>query len=443
MAQALVQEAVDFAETLTESDFGCSSELDYRPIETMKPAGFGTPSSTSSRGEATRLRCCLVAGVSLLLAVVVRFCLTPVLGEEELPFALFIVAALVTSWYGGALIGTATLFLGLVIGDYLFLSPKWSLGLISRADVILFARAVLTGSVGIFLIENLRRGQRRAEVAARELEGEVDRRRQSEAALLEAQTKLSRYAQDLEARVLERTANLSAAIDSLRELLYHIAHNLRGPARALRGYASAMIEDGGPQLQPKIRDYAGRIADAAGRMESVIQAVLDYGRLAHLDVGLTDVSLEQAVEQAREQLGGSIKMSGAEITVTGPLPHVRADPELLVRVLVQLMDNAIRFVADGVQPRVTIWADSNESTVRLWVQDNGIGIEPQYQDRIFRPFERLHSPQAYGGAGIGLAIVKHAMERMQGKAGLTSGPGSGSRFWIELSRASLATPSTS
>lgn len=381
-------------------------------------------------------RRCVVAGVSLLLAVLLRYCLTPFLGEEEFPFTTFILAALVTSWYGGAFLGTATLILGLVIGDYLFLGPRWSIGLSSRADVIALARAVTTGSLGIFLIEISRRRQHRAETAARELEREVVRRRQSEAALLEAQEKLSQHAQQLEARVVERTATLNAAVDSLRDLLYHIAHNLRGPVRALQGYSCAMVEDGGAQLQPEIREYAGRIADAAARMERVIRAVLEYGQLAHMDVRPTDASLEQAVEQAREQLSGSIKASGAEIAVTGPFPRVRADPELLVRVVVQLVDNAIKFVSDGVQPRVTIWAELNGSAVRLWVRDNGIGIEPEYQDRIFRPFERLHSPQDYGGVGIGLTIVKHAMELMQGKAGLTSEPHSGSRFWVELLPAS-------
>src|SRR5262249_47328392 len=151
-----------------------------------------------------------------------------------------------------------------------------------------------------------RRGQRRAEIAAHELEREVSRRRESEAALLEAQTKLSQHAQELETRVLERTATLNAAVDSLRDLLYHIAHNLRGPARALQGYSFAMIEDGGAQLQPSVRDYAARITEAALRLDKVIQAVLDFGQLAHLDACLTDVSLEQAIQRAREQLSGSI-----------------------------------------------------------------------------------------------------------------------------------------
>jgi len=97
---------------------------------------------------------------------------------------------------------------------------------------------------------------------------------------------------------------------------------------------------------------------------------------------------------------------------------------------VQLLDNAIKFAAEGTLPRVQVWAESHGSAVRLWVQDNGIGVEQEYHERIFRPFERLHSPQTYEGAGIGL----YAMERMEGKAGVLSGPQAGSRFWVEFSR---------
>jgi signal transduction histidine kinase len=102
-----------------------------------------------------------------------------------------------------------------------------------------------------------------------------------------------------------------------------------------------------------------------------------------------------------------------------------------------LLSNALKYVPEGVSPRVTVRAEDRDGRVRLWVEDNGIGIPPEYHERIFRVFERLHPPEVYSGTGIGLAIVRRAIERMSGQTGLESTPGQGSRFWIELPRGVL------
>ena len=399
----------------------------------MRTVEFGT---SPPRSSASVLRRYGVAGLSVVVALVARSSLTRVVGDE-LPLAFFVIAALVAAWYGGALIGVLALFVGMVLGDYFFVGPKGALGFSNRSEFFQFVRSILISSVGIVLIEILRRGRHRAQLMAEALAQEVARRRQSEAALVEAQSQLSRHAAQLEAQVAERTATLTATVTSLRQLLYHIAHNLRGPARALRGYTTALQEDCGARLDPSLQDYAARISSAANRLQRVIQAVLDYGRLSHVEVRLTDASLEQAIERALQDLAGQIQARKADVKVVGPLPHVRADPEVLAQVMVHLLDNAIKFVPEGTQPRVKVWAEPHDSAVRLWVQDNGIGIEPPYQQRIFGAFERLHTPQTYEGAGIGLAIVQHAMERMDGKVGVLSEAQAGSRFWVEFSRGSV------
>jgi signal transduction histidine kinase len=101
-----------------------------------------------------------------------------------------------------------------------------------------------------------------------------------------------------------------------------------------------------------------------------------------------------------------------------------------------MLDNAVKFVAPGVKPRVRVWTEPRADKVRLWIEDNGIGIEAESQKRLFFMFERLHSQTAYEGTGIGLAIVRKAIERMKGEVGLESEPGRGSRFWFELQKAS-------
>ena len=124
-----------------------------------------------------------------------------------------------------------------------------------------------------------------------------------------------------------------------------------------------------------------------------------------------------------------------ELIVERGIPDVLGHPESLRQVLTNLLSNAVKFVFPGASPRIRISAQTRESWVRLTVEDNGIGIAPEYHERIFHVFERLHRPELYPGTGIGLAIVHRAVEKMGGRVGVDSELGKGSRFWFELPEA--------
>jgi signal transduction histidine kinase len=123
------------------------------------------------------------------------------------------------------------------------------------------------------------------------------------------------------------------------------------------------------------------------------------------------------------------------VSVADSLPEVAAHLATLVVVINNLVSNALKFMPAGMQPQVRISAEQTGSSVRLWVQDNGIGIDPANQEKIFNAFTRLHRRQQYPGTGLGLAIVRKGAERMGGRAGVESEPGKGSRFWVELKTA--------
>jgi signal transduction histidine kinase len=143
-------------------------------------------------------------------------------------------------------------------------------------------------------------------------------------------------------------------------------------------------------------------------------------------------SLEEGVGNVLEHLSEEIRQSNAEVHVQRPIPPVRANATVLEQVLSNLLSNALKFVKEGVVPNVRIWADRIENAVRLSIEDNGIGIDPVYAERIFRLFERLHDSREYPGTGIGLVIVRKGVERMGGKVGVETELNQGSRFWIEL-----------
>jgi signal transduction histidine kinase len=163
--------------------------------------------------------------------------------------------------------------------------------------------------------------------------------------------------------------------------------------------------------------------------------LLEYSRLNLERYELAPTALADVVGDALGELDAHLLERRAKVTVERPLPAVMVHRVMLVQALTNLLTNAAKFVAQGVDPEVTIRCEIDGPRVRLWVEDNGIGIAPEHHERIFRVFERLHGRDSYPGTGIGLAIVKRAADRMGGSAGVESEVGRGSRFWMDLSRA--------
>jgi len=243
-----------------------------------------------------------------------------------------------------------------------------------------------------------------------------------------------RDAAELADRVAERTAQLESTNLELDRFAYSVSHDLRAPLRGMQGFSQALLEDYAGELDPGGQDFARRINAAAERMDQLIQDLLAHSRLSREEMALQPVSLEQAAA-ALAHLEGDISARQARVRVEPPLPEVQAHRATLLQIVANLVSNAIKFTAPGVKPQVRLRAEDRGEQVRLWVEDNGLGIAPEHQERIFRIFERLHGVEAYPGTGIGLAIVKKSVERMGGQVGVESAPGQGSRFWVDLAKA--------
>lgn len=242
---------------------------------------------------------------------------------------------------------------------------------------------------------------------------------------------IQRLNTSLEQRVTERTARLEEAIGQLDAFAYSVSHDLRAPLRAMRGFSQALLEDYGPLLPDDLaRLYLQRISQAAERMDHLIEDLLAYSRIGRGDIRLDRLSLGAVVDRVLKDMGPELR--GSRVQVDSPLPEVVAHEVTLVQVLKNLLSNAVKFVAPGTEPRIRVGAETRGDKVRLWLEDNGIGIPPEHHERVFRVFERLHPTEVYPGTGVGLAIVKKGVERMGGSVGLESGSGQGSRFWLDL-----------
>lgn len=239
----------------------------------------------------------------------------------------------------------------------------------------------------------------------------------------------------LEDKVRERTEQLRERNEELETFGHSISHDLRAPLRAMHGFSQALLEDCGDQLDDVGKDYAQRVVAGAHKMDALIQDLLAYSQVSRNDMALADVSLADVAKEAVTQVEADVSSAGAIVSVSPDLPTVLGNRVTLVQSVANLVANGVKFVPKGRTPEIRVRAEQNNGHTRLWVEDNGIGIDPAHHERVFGVFERLHKSEVYPGTGIGLAIVRKSVERMGGKVGVVSAVGEGSRFWIELTTA--------
>jgi len=257
-----------------------------------------------------------------------------------------------------------------------------------------------------------------------------------------AETELATILADHLSVVFARIQDFRRVMEDLEGFSYSVAHDLRAPLRSIHQYAEWLLEEESRSLSDQGRESLRRIIGAAGQMDRLINGLLAYSHLGRSDVPIGPVSLRKAVAAALEELKTQSAGLQARITLEGDLGEVLGNELLLQQVLLNLLSNALKFVAPASPPVIRIRAERRDRRLRLWVEDEGIGIAPDESRRLFLVFERLHRVERFPGTGIGLAIVRRAVERMGGSVGLESEPGRGSRFWFELEAATAPKPAS-
>lgn len=250
----------------------------------------------------------------------------------------------------------------------------------------------------------------------------------------EVEAELRVAQQGLERKVEERTASLREAIAQMEEFSYTVSHDLRSPLRAMSGFAEALVQDYSASLDETGREYLSRIRRAAERMDRLTTDLLTYSRIARAEVQRTPTDVEKIVRTVLETYP-DLQPSHADVRLETPFPLVLAHESSLTQALANLFSNAAKFVRPGERPNITGRAEMRGHRVRFWIEDRGIGIPPAFQPSLFKMFERGPTHHGYEGTGVGLAIVRKAVEKMGGTCGVESDGKSGSRFWIELDRA--------
>lgn len=290
-----------------------------------------------------------------------------------------------------------------------------------------------------------------------------------ENALREAEGALRAHAEMLEVKVAERTARLHDSVAQLESFTYTLAHDLRAPIRALNGYCEILREE--HALTVDAHAILGKLQRATRHLDALTRDLLKFSAISRQEVQVAPVDVAELV---REIVFLNPALQAGVVAVKEPLAAVTAHRLLLQQCLSNLFDNALKFARPGVPPRILVQTESRalsaptggsvpgfafspavaappampaESTagealrVRIWVEDNGLGIPPESHEKIFGIFERVDAMDVSNGTGIGLAIVARAVQRMKGSCGVESVEGRGSRFWMEFAPAPPAPPS--
>jgi two-component system, chemotaxis family, sensor kinase Cph1 len=253
--------------------------------------------------------------------------------------------------------------------------------------------------------------------------------------LKEAEESLQKANEKLEDRVRERTAELEEYARKLeqsnRELedFAHMAsHDLQEPLRKIHAFSDLILS--GNVSEEKGRYYFGRMQTAARRMQEMINALLTFSRITTRARPFVPVELRTMVESALSNLQVRLEETGGQVEI-GDLPIIEAEPTQMVQLFQNLLGNSLKFHQEGKPPVVRVYGESiDPGFCRIYVEDEGIGFDEKYADRIFKPFERLG--RKVDGTGIGLAIVKKVVDRHGGTISARSTPGKGSTFVIDL-----------
>ncbi|MBC8321877.1 MAG: PAS domain S-box protein [Bacteroidetes bacterium] len=247
-----------------------------------------------------------------------------------------------------------------------------------------------------------------------------------------AEKEIKKLNDELEKRVIQRTAQFEEANKELESFVYSVSHDLRAPLRSIMGFAQIIAKRYKENLNEEGQKYFGYILEASNNMANLIEDLLQFSRLARTGIEKEQLDLNEVMDSVKQNLHQDITENKAKIILPEKMPIVKGDQSLLMQIFTNLIQNAIVYHRKGVDPEIVVTIKETPKNMIIKIADNGQGIPEQHHEKIFNIFQRLHSSDDYPGTGIGLSIVKKAVNALGGSISLESQVDEGTSFSIIL-----------
>jgi K+-sensing histidine kinase KdpD len=386
----------------------------------------------------------LIAAVLVALATWLKYLAQPSIIPADVPI-LYIAAIVLTAAFFGLGPSIFVCIVSLLAYDFFFIPPLNRISLLDIQEAPIVFIFLLVGIMISYLSSNLRKKNL---IAAKE----ISARKQSEAELVKYRDHLEDLVKqrttDLEKANLElkgeisvrkkaeenlkrRTLELEVSNKELEAFSYSVSHDLRAPLRSMDGFSQALLEDYAGKLDDGGKQYLNYIRSSSQLMARLIDDILTLSRVARATVKFEEIDLSELATQAVIELKRVQPERHAEFKVAPGL-KAAGDKILLKVVFDNLLGNALKFTGQRSQADIEFGAKNENGQPVYFVRDNGAGFDMKYADRLFKPFQRLHSPDEYPGTGIGLASVQRIIHRHGGRIWAESAPGKGAIFYFTL-----------
>lgn len=353
-----------------------------------------------------------VAFVAVIICTLARYPLQSIL-ETRAPYAFYLPVVAFCAWRYGLRSAIACLALGAAVGTYLYVRPVYAILHKAEAASLLI---YLFSSIAVALI------------------GGSNRRAHTQ--LAQAREELRLANSELEERVAVRTAALVEKNEELSSFTYTVAHDLRSAIRSLVVNARVLIEDEGEKLGVSGREQTERMYAAAMRLSNFVDDLLQYARTGNRAVASQKINLSEMFERQVVSASSSQNIPKPEMHIQPDL-FTHGDPAFLALALLNVAENACKYRSPDRPLVLKFGRTEMDNEDVFYVSDNGMGFDPQFSQRIFQPFERLHRYADIPGTGIGLANVKRAIERHGGRIWADAKPGVGATFYFTLDKAMI------
>ncbi|MBP7967011.1 DUF4118 domain-containing protein [Candidatus Woesebacteria bacterium] len=359
----------------------------------------------------------VIAVLLTSLVVSLKYYYPTIIGIDE-PFLLFIFVPLFVTYIGGFYPGLFSLVLTALLAIYFFIPPVNSFRISEVATGTQVLAYIAEAFISIKIVGSLKIAQYNLLRNKLHLEEQIDIRT----------NKIQRASEKLQKLNLE----LKRSNNDLEEFAYIASHDLQEPLRKIQSFGNLLQEECKDVLKGDSELYLNRILHASGRMRKLINDLLEYSRVSRSTNILKNIDLNTVIASVISDIDLYIKETRTKIHVD-EFPKIEADPLLMQQLFQNLLMNAIHYRHPDRKPVITVTAKSlKENQIVIAVQDNGMGFDQQYADKIFRIFERLYSKQEKSGTGIGLAICRKIVEQHRGTITAKSTLDFGSTFFISL-----------